>query len=60
MDDPRIEHLRGLIAQAIDLRDAARALIADLNEQMHVHVSTADDCPVQLKPRQERRKKPRT
>ena len=57
--EPRIERLRGLIAQAIELRDATRKLIAEVNEHLHLAISTADDRGARAQPRPDRRKKPR-
>jgi uncharacterized protein YaaQ len=55
LEDSRIEKLHSLIAEAVKMRETAERLIADLNEQLHLTVSTADDRGV----RHDRRKKPR-
>ena len=56
VEDSRIVKLRSLIAQAIEMRDSAEVLIGELNDQLHLLVSAADDRGVSG----ERRRKPRT
>ena len=58
MDDPRIERLRSLVKQAIELRDNAEQLILELSGHMHDESSTSDDRGVSS--RMERRLKQRT
>jgi hypothetical protein len=53
VEDARISTLRSLIREAIQLQEAATALITELNDQLQQSRHTADDRP-------ERRKKPRT
>ena len=55
LEDLRLKKLRSLIDQAIQLRDAAEQLIAELTEQLHHGVSTSDDRGAPA----ERRRKPR-
>jgi hypothetical protein len=55
LEDPRIERLRSLIAEATEMQAAAKRLIEELNEQLHM-VMSADDREIPV----ERRRKPRT
>jgi hypothetical protein len=56
VEDSRIVKLRSLIAEAIEMRDSAEVLISELNDQLHLLVSAADDRGVPA----ERRRKPRS
>jgi len=57
VEDPRIEKLRALVRQAIELRENTEQLIIELSGQLH-EAFTADDRGVPS--RVERRLKPRT
>ena len=57
VDDPRIKQLRELCDQAIQLKEAAEQLVAELTEQLDRSFSTHDDRGGPHTP--ERRRKPR-
>ena len=59
MEDSRIVKLRTLIAEAIEMRNGAERLIADLSEQLRLSLANADDASVRPE-RLERHKKPRS
>jgi hypothetical protein len=54
MEDPRIDHLRELIEQAVAIRDETKRLIADIGRHLHESRSEADE-----RPSRERRRKSR-
>jgi hypothetical protein len=55
LDDARIQKLRRLIREVMNLQDTTRRLIADLADQLHRSKAIGRG-----QPEKERRKKPRT